>query len=472
MPRKQICACLAIAAAISLAILPAFAATDDTTLAAITKIYVSASGPDPLSPWQRTPAEQQSGSGAIIDGNRIITNAHVVAYAVDIQVSRHGDPTRYPARTLFVDHGRDLALLTVDDVRFFADVKPLAIAATPERQARVQVLGYPIGGESLSVTEGVLSRFEMTDYAHSMRYNLVAQLDAPINGGNSGGPVVSDGKLVGLAMQALVDAENVGYCIPTPVINQFFTDIKDGEIDGAPWLGVYSQQMHSPALRQSLGMPDDATGEMISTIAYGSTAYGKLRPGDVLLEVDGHEVANDQTVEIKSIGRVNSAYLLRARQVGDELPIVVWRDGKKQQIDLTLKNGRLLVSGPRYREQLPYAVCGGLVFTSFDVDYLFWFEDPPINLMGLAFDQNEPSAERREAVVLLRVLPHPVNQGYQEFEDLIVEKAMGETVRDLAHLQELLGSADGEWITLSLDDDSRVVMSTKDVSAANDTTWH
>jgi S1-C subfamily serine protease len=457
----------AAAIVVSTAAVSPVSAGDDATLAAITKIRVTASEPDPLSPWQRTPANLWGGSGAIIDGHRIITNAHVVAHAIDIQVSRHGDPTRYPARTVFVDHERDLALLTVDDARFFAGIEPLDIAATPARRTRVQVLGYPIGGESLSVTEGILSRFEIDDYAHSLRDNLVAQLDAPINAGNSGGPVISEGKLIGLAMQTLGDAENIGYCIPTAVIEQFFADIEDGQIDGPPWLGVRTQQLHPDALRKSLGMPAGKTGVLISSVVYGSTACGKLQPGDVLLEIDGHPIANDETVDVARIGRVNMVYLLRARQVGDQLPVTFWRAGSRQQLDLTLKNSQLLVSGPRYRELMPYVICGGFIFTSFDIDYLYLFEQPPLNLLGLAFDWNEPSAERREAVVLVRVLPHPVNQGYQEFEDVIVVTAMGETVRDLAHLQELLTSVDDEWITITFDDHSRVVMSTRAVQAAD-----
>lgn len=452
--------------AIAIVVAPA-AASDEVTLAAITKIHVSSSGPDPVSPWQRTPAEQCSGSGAIIEGNRIITNAHVVAHAVDLQVSRHGDPTRYNARTLYVDHERDLALLTVDDERIFDGVDPLALAPTPERQSRVQVLGYPLGGESLSVTEGVLSRFEMDLYSHSWRYNLVAQLDAPINGGNSGGPVVSDGKLVGLAMQTLAHAENVGYCVPTPVIEQFFADIADGRLDGPPWMGVFSQEMHSPALRASLGLPKGVTGELITSVDVGSAADGHLRPGDVLLSVEGHPVADDLTVEVESIGRVNSAYLSREKQVGDELEVTIWRDGERRDVTLTLKNSPTLVSNPRYRETLPYVICGGLVFTSFDLDYLFLFEDAPSNLLSLALDANERSEDRDEAVVLVRVLPHPINQGYQDFEDVILETAMGQTVRNLDHLQEILANVEEEWIKLTFDDDTRAVLSAAEIVTAN-----
>jgi len=464
--RAIIVIALLVIAAVSLAV--GDIAAREATLDAIVKVQVSMAGPDPISPWQRLSAESGFGSGAIIEGERILTNAHVVAHAVDIQVTRHGDPDRYPARVLFIDHARDLALLTVDEPRFFAGVKPLRIAPTPARQTRVQVLGYPVGGESLCVTEGVLSRFEMDLYVHGFSDNLVVQLDASINGGNSGGPVVGEGWLIGLAMQTLDEAENAGYCIPTPVIEQFFNDLDDGVIDGVPDLGVATQTLHSASLRASLGMPDGLSGALIASVIHGSAADGVLRPGDVLTAIDGHAVGNDGTVDVPRAGRVDAAYVWRSRQVGDRLALDVWRDGEPIQLATAMTVPDLLVAMPRYRDEIPYVVCGGLVFTSFDVDYLFLFDEAPSNLLTLAFDANQPSAERSEAVVLVRVLPHGVNQGYQQFEDLLVETVMGQRVRDLAHMQSLLSDVDEPWITITFEDDSRVVMSTAEVQAAAD----
>ena len=78
--------------------------------------------------------------------------------------------------------------------------------------------GFPIGGERLSITEGVVSRIEMFSYAHSQRCLLGVQIDAAINDGNSGGPVLRGGQLAGIAFQALESGENIGYAIPVPVI--------------------------------------------------------------------------------------------------------------------------------------------------------------------------------------------------------------------------------------------------------------
>ena len=101
-----------------------------------------------------------------------------------------------------IAHDCDLALLKVDDPAFFKDTKPLPLGEIPELESSVTVIGYPIGGERISVTQGVVSRVDFRTYTHSVvDSHLTVQIDAAINPGNSGGPVVQAGKVVGIAFQ-------------------------------------------------------------------------------------------------------------------------------------------------------------------------------------------------------------------------------------------------------------------------------
>jgi S1-C subfamily serine protease len=121
---------------------------------------------------------------------------------------------QYVARILAIGTECDLALLTVDDDSFWADVAPIVMGKLPRLQDQCTVVGFPIGGDTISVTAGVASRVEMTPYAHSSSELLAVQIDAAINSGNSGGPVFdSKGLCVGVAFQSLKheDAENIGY---------------------------------------------------------------------------------------------------------------------------------------------------------------------------------------------------------------------------------------------------------------------
>ena len=99
-------------------------------------------------------------------------------------------------------------------------ISEVAWDITFETGDRVSVLGFPIGGERMSLTQGVVSRIEVTPYAQSERRLLAVQIDAAINEGNSGGPVLDGNSLVGIAFQALEQAESVGYMIPTPVVER------------------------------------------------------------------------------------------------------------------------------------------------------------------------------------------------------------------------------------------------------------
>jgi len=120
----------------------------------------------------------------------------------------------------------------------------------PQLQDTVTAVGYPQGGDKLSITEGVVSRVELTSYSLTGRKLLTVQIDAAINPGNSGGPVVQNGKLVGIAMQRIQSAQNIGYMIPTPIINHFFNDLKDDRYDGFPILGIDYNKTENTTLRR------------------------------------------------------------------------------------------------------------------------------------------------------------------------------------------------------------------------------
>jgi len=201
----------------------------------LVRITTTSQEPDYKVPWNPGSISGGVGAGFVIDGGRILTNAHVVSNARFIVVEKEDDPQRYPALVQFVGHDCDLAVLHVLDKAFFQNTRPLALGGIPAIESPVSVYGYPIGGERLSVTRGIISRIDFQTYTHSgIDSHLTVQLDAAINPGNSGGPVMQLGRVVGVAFQGYsgVVAQIVGYMIPTPVIRRFLKDIAGGHDDG------------------------------------------------------------------------------------------------------------------------------------------------------------------------------------------------------------------------------------------------
>ena len=88
-------------------------------------------------------------------------------------------------------------------------------------QEQVLVVGYPTGGDNTSITSGVVSRVEVTQYVHAASHLMAIQIDAAINPGNSGGPALRGDVVVGVAFQNLPHADNIGYIIPLPVVRRF-----------------------------------------------------------------------------------------------------------------------------------------------------------------------------------------------------------------------------------------------------------
>ena len=163
-------------------------------------IQISTFSQQPLwdAPWRFDQVRRSSGTGFVIKGKKIMTNAHVVSWARQLLVRRYQDPRPYVAKVTYAAHDCDLAIIEPEDPAFFEGMEALEIGDLPAVRSTVVTYGYPAGGEQISYTRGVVSRIEMQSYSHiGNRAYLAAQTDAAINPGNSGGPVIQDDKVVG-----------------------------------------------------------------------------------------------------------------------------------------------------------------------------------------------------------------------------------------------------------------------------------
>ena len=416
---------------------------------AVVKIMNFSQRPDWVEPWRFSRVNRSSGSGFVIEGKRIMTNAHVVSWSKQILVHRYQDPKPYLATIEYIGHDCDLAVLSVEDEAFFEGIEPLDIGELPEVRSSVTTYGYPAGGQQISYTRGVISRIEMQRYAHAYNRSLLAvQTDAAINPGNSGGPAVQDGKVVGVSFQGKPGLENAGFFIPPNIIRHFLKDIEDGTYHGFPDAGIGLVKLQSPAFRKYLGLEDDALGSRIDAIYHPFPAtHELLRANDVLLKAFDYEVGSDGMIQYKG-NRVHVAILFDQVQHGETIDLTVWRDGAELEVQLPLMVNRDdRISGNQYNAP-PYLVIGGLVFSELSVGYLNslgsdWRKNVSSETIYelLYRGQRDEAYARAKPIVLTKVLKHSSNIDFGVHTRDIVSEVNGVPVTSMQDLKVALDSA-------------------------------
>jgi S1-C subfamily serine protease len=429
----------------------------------VVQIFAQINAAEPDAPWIGVGIESMNGSGVIIGGNRILTAAHVVDDAVSLEVKRPGLPRRYVASVDRFGHECDLAILTVEDPSFFEGTTAIPIGETPGIEDEVRVYGYPVGGEALSVTSGIVSRAEISWYSHSMRQLLLLQVDAAINNGNSGGPAIWQGALAGIAMQLLEGAENVGYIIPAEVIDHFLKDIEDEDcFDGFPTLGIQVQTLVNEALRKEYGLDKNTDGALVTSVNHDGTVSGHLKPGDVITAIDGIPIPEDLTIPAGRLGRLNFSYLVMSKQVGDKVTLDFIRSGKKMAKTVRLKNEPPLVPGTHHVTFNSYYIFGGFVFQPLTLEYLFLYDDGdgwiPGDLALHGLVKNFRTPERHQVILLTSVLPAPLNRGYQDYVDEVVASVDGKMPKDMEDLVRIIKNARGEGLKVTTESGAVLVL--------------
>jgi S1-C subfamily serine protease len=373
-----------------------------------------------------------------------------VADQTFIQVKRAGEAKKYNATVEIVAHECDLALLSVDDPSFFAGVKPLTLGSLPRMRDKVAVYGFPIGGDELSITEGVVSRVEHTRYSHSGSYLLSCQIDAAINPGNSGGPVIKDGRIVGIAFQGYMYAQNIGYMVPAPLIDHFLKDSTDGYYDGFPGIGIAWQPMENPGLRAHMQMNEAQTGVLLTYVAPDSAARDILQAGDVLLAIEGQPIANDGTVPFRGTERIQFADAVHKKYMDESVCSTILRDGKEMEVTIplctSLGSGRL-VPYIQYDTAPTYYIVGGLVLQPLTRNYLgTWdsMDDVPSHLADYYYHGRQ-SDDRKQVIVLTKILGDELTVGYDDFRDHVIISVNGTAISTMEDVVKAIEGNKGTY---------------------------
>jgi S1-C subfamily serine protease len=426
----------------------------------VVKVFSTLRRPDPYKPWAKQAPQSVTGSGVVIEGKRILTNAHVVGYAsqVEVQAGQSGD--KVGATVVAISRGMDLAVLKLDDESFFDTHAPVPRESTlPEVRDAVFAYGYPVGGNSLSITKGIVSRVEFVPY-HYGSNGLRIQVDAPINPGNSGGPVIAGDKMVGLAFSVAANAQNIGYIIPNEEVELFLRDVADGHYDGKPLMTDHIQTLENPALRQYLKLDKTVEGPIVQHPARSDAAY-PLKEWDVITKIGDYPIDNQGMVKLGSSSlRVSFRYHVQHVAKNGKLPLTIVRAGKPMQVELPVSASRPLLIDELHGAYPSYFVYGPIVFSRASAEFLSFIGTNPQAMSAYSFNASplvtrrgdEPDANRQELVVVSSpFFPHKLVSGYSNRMGSVVESVNGVPVKSLRHLVALLRDLKDELVVIRFD---------------------
>ena len=469
----------------------------DRILRGVVKVFATTCQPNYLLPWGKKAQQASSGSGFVVDSKNklIITNAHVVMDAALIEVRKEGSSEKEHAELLYIGMDCDLALLTVSCDDFWKSVSEIPLYLTnkdkskptvqkrvenikafdgiPKIQDSVHAIGYPIGGDQISITSGVVSRVDIQPYAVSLNTMLMSiQVDAAINAGNSGGPVLSSNKVIGVGFQSLMDADNISYLIPVPIIAHFLRHyykfgrrnlkkkskkvkhVYDLPASDCPvyhpgfcYLGCYTQEPHNKSLRDSMGLSSTQTGPIVKAIA-SESVVGIIKPGDVILECDDYKILNDSNVRYDKNRVIKFTHIINMKSPGEQIKLKIFRNGKiLNKKTIATPDTRLVqphMYNPYFRQTPKYIIFGGVVLSPLTTGY---FNELKIagaagHLYNNSVFYDRPTAEKPEVVMLMSILPHRVNQGYQTdlYQHQVVQSINDIPIKSLQHANEILSS--------------------------------
>lgn len=426
--------------------------------ASVVKVFASVRYPNSYKPWSKRSPRDISGSGVVIGGDRILTNAHVVLYASDIEVQASESGDKVPATVTAVAPGIDLAVLRLDDPAFFKAHPPVARASVlPHIKDPVLVYGFPIGGNTLSITKGIVSRIEYAPYNYPTS-GLRIQIDAAINPGNSGGPAMAGGKMIGLAFSRLVadDAQNIGYIIPDAEIELFLRAIARGRYRGKPALYDELQTLQNRSLREFLGVAPAITGVVVNK-PYPAGRANPLKRWDVITHIGATPIDDQGMVDLGGDVRLSFEYLVQRDAHDGKVPLTVVRRGRTLHLSVPVDYDRPLLIPNLYGRYPPYFIYGPIVFTQATAGYFAGLQKNAHSLAMLMALGSPLVTERGDAprparknlvVIAAPFFPSPLVEGYANHTGAVLYSVNGTRIVSLAQLVQRLRNLKSKFVVL------------------------
>ncbi len=402
-------------------------------------------------PWKSPNFDTVAASGFFFEDEKnfpgmkglILTNAHAVAMAQSIKVSNGREKRRYAVTYLGIFNSADFAVLQMEPKELEAyegrngKVVPLELGDSDTLRVGDKVLGwgYPLGGERISKSEeGEISRIEVNRYTYSQEYWLMVQASLQQNQGNSGGPVLKNGKVVGIAFQGVSASDRINYFIPINLVRSLMPLLHQQQLIPR-W--QYEAQPMFPRLKDYYNLKPSQGGVLLNYLVPkgGPHKFG-LRDNDILLEIDGHAIDNYGDIFFEPLGqKIYFEEILNRKKVGDPLTVKVIRKGKVREIKGTVTPGlpRLV---PKIFTRANYFITGGIGFVELTYNCI-----KNLGRSGRSYREKYlgefPKRPYQKIVIISEIFPE---YGLVEPSPYLgrVEKINGEEVLNIQHLYDTI----------------------------------
>jgi hypothetical protein len=392
---------------------------------------------DYQQPWGKRPRTILK-SGVVTGGREILTTAEDLSDRTLVRVQKGGRGKWWNADVTWVDYHANLALLAISDDSFWKDLKAVEFLLKAPARESLQIVHWK--GGNLESRKVEFSQYIVDDGRLSLINHLQLELDSGTSGLGWPEAVVSDNKLVGITCGAV---GNNMRALPAPFIQSLLDAKRKGRWRGLGYFPFLWQQTENPATHQYLKFSGEPRGVVVIEVPTGKG--DPLKRLDIILQVDGFDVDSQGYYRDPEFGRLLLEDLsTRNKFAGDDVKIVVWREGREQTLNFRLPKAEYsdkLVPPQVFDIEPEFCIVGGLVFQPLTGPFLRswgpeWRRSAPFRLTY--YDTEDSSPERPALVVLSSVLPDVFNMGYQDSRILVVEKVNGQKINRLPDLQDAL----------------------------------
>jgi hypothetical protein len=279
-------------------------------------------------------------------------------------------------------------------------------------------------------------------------------------------------KVVGVCIETLINAENIGYIIPVPVVEHFLEDVKrnNGACSGFCDIGIQIQLMESENIRKAMGMKKEQTGILVNKVYPLSDAMSVLQKDDVILSIAGSPIGNDGTIPFRDGGeRVSFRYSILSKFEGETVAMQILRKQKIIDVDVKVMKPGMLAAIPANQYDIvpSYFIFAGMVFQVLTQPYLSqewgkeWQQKAPVRFVEKALYAAKDKPDQ-EIVILSQILAADVNVTYQQYVPNIVTHANNTPIRNLQHLVELVEANEADTLRLDLESERVIVLDAKE----------